>query len=267
MSSCPGDADHDGRAAERRDVAGGVAGAARHDLGRVVVEDQHRRFARHARDLAVDELVGDQVAEHGRPRAGEAVDELEQAARIDRRRVGDLRIRTRAESRRRRRSGCRQRRPAVTPAFGEASSVRPYPVRTSTPRAPTACPASRSCQRSPTTNERARSMPSSEAARVNMPGCGLRQSQTCRYASTTPPDDAGSSRSASMRAPPAASRSVMCWCASATNDSLKIPRAMPAWLVTIDHRESRCGSAAGRRRRCTERTPAARADRDSRPPR
>ena len=50
-------------AAERRDVVGGVAGAAGHDLGRVVLEDQHRRLARHARDLAVDELVGDEVAD------------------------------------------------------------------------------------------------------------------------------------------------------------------------------------------------------------
>ena len=45
-----GDADRGGAPAERRDVVGGVAGAARHDLRRVVVEDQDRRLARHARD-------------------------------------------------------------------------------------------------------------------------------------------------------------------------------------------------------------------------
>ena len=41
-------------------------------------EDQHRRFARDARDLAVDELIGDEVADHQHAAAAEAVDEREQ---------------------------------------------------------------------------------------------------------------------------------------------------------------------------------------------
>ena len=65
-------------AAERGDVVGRVAGAAGHHLGRVVLEDQHRRLARHARDLAVDELVGDEVADDEHAAAREAVDEPEQ---------------------------------------------------------------------------------------------------------------------------------------------------------------------------------------------
>ena len=65
-------------AAERRDVVRGVAGAAADDLGRVVLQDQHRRFARHAGDFAVDELVGDEVADDQHAAAREAVDEREQ---------------------------------------------------------------------------------------------------------------------------------------------------------------------------------------------
>ena len=73
-----GDADGDGVAAERGDVVGGVAGAAGHDVGRVVLEDQDRRFPRHAGDLAVDELVDEQIAEHRDADAGEVVDERQQ---------------------------------------------------------------------------------------------------------------------------------------------------------------------------------------------
>ena len=66
-------------AAERRDVVGRVAGAAGHHLGGVVLEDEHRRLARDAGDLAVDELVGDQIADDEHAPAREAVDEREQA--------------------------------------------------------------------------------------------------------------------------------------------------------------------------------------------
>ena len=66
-------------AAERGDVVRRVAGAARHHLGRVVLQDEHRRLARHAGDLAVDELVGDEVADDEHAPAREAVDEPEQA--------------------------------------------------------------------------------------------------------------------------------------------------------------------------------------------
>ena len=72
-------ADEPRAAAERRDVVGGVARAAGDHLGRVVLQDQHRRFARDARDLAVDELVGDDVADDQHAAVRKAVDEREQA--------------------------------------------------------------------------------------------------------------------------------------------------------------------------------------------
>ena len=65
-------------AAEGGDVVRRVARAAGDDLRRVVLQDQHRRLARHARHLAVDELVGDQIAEHEHAAAREAVDEGEE---------------------------------------------------------------------------------------------------------------------------------------------------------------------------------------------
>ena len=67
-----------GAPAERRDVVGGVAGAAGDDLRRVVLEDEDRRLARHAGHLAVDELVGDQIADDEHAAAREAVDEAQQ---------------------------------------------------------------------------------------------------------------------------------------------------------------------------------------------
>ena len=76
--SAPTRPDEAGAAAERGDVVRGVAGAAGDHLGRVVLEDQHRRFARDAGDLAVDELVGDEVADDEDAAAREAVDEREQ---------------------------------------------------------------------------------------------------------------------------------------------------------------------------------------------
>ena len=63
---------------ERGDVVGRVAGAARDHLGRIVFQDQHRRFPRHARDLPVDELVGDDVADHQHPAVAERLDQCEQ---------------------------------------------------------------------------------------------------------------------------------------------------------------------------------------------
>ena len=60
----PDDTDERRASAEVRNVVGGVACAARHDLGRVVLEDEHRRFARHPGDAARDELVGDEVAQY-----------------------------------------------------------------------------------------------------------------------------------------------------------------------------------------------------------
>ena len=66
-------------AAERGDVVRRVAAAARHDRRRVVAEDQHGRLARHPRDLARQELVGDHVADDRDAALPERVDEGEQA--------------------------------------------------------------------------------------------------------------------------------------------------------------------------------------------
>ena len=68
------------RAAETGDVVRGIAGAAGHDLGRVVFEDQHRRLARHAGDAAVDELVGDQIAEDDDALAAAGRDQARQSS-------------------------------------------------------------------------------------------------------------------------------------------------------------------------------------------
>ena len=63
---------------ERGDVVGRVARAARHHLGRVVFQDQHRRLARNARDFAVDELVDDDVADHEHATVAESIDQGEE---------------------------------------------------------------------------------------------------------------------------------------------------------------------------------------------
>jgi hypothetical protein len=60
--------------AKRGDVACGVARPSRNDFRRVVVQNEHRRFARDSRDIAVDELVNDQVAKDGDPYFGEPID-------------------------------------------------------------------------------------------------------------------------------------------------------------------------------------------------
>ena len=44
-------------------VVRGIAGAAGHDFGRVVFEDQDRRLARDPGNAAIDEFVGNQIAE------------------------------------------------------------------------------------------------------------------------------------------------------------------------------------------------------------
>ncbi len=61
--------------AERRDVVRGVAGAARHDFSRVVLQDEDRSLARDARHLAVDELVRDQVADDEHAPRGKGIDD------------------------------------------------------------------------------------------------------------------------------------------------------------------------------------------------
>ena len=141
-----GETDERRAAAEACGVVRGVPRAARQHLGRVVLEDQDRRLARDARDAAVDELVGEQIAENDDRGVGEAVDEVKQAPR---RRCGKSHagLKITRESTRPPRSACRtsslgarRRRASGRPAIGR---VR---CRTSTVREPTACP---SCDVSP----------------------------------------------------------------------------------------------------------------------
>src|SRR4051812_27011280 len=59
-------------AAERGDVVRGVPGAAADHLRGVVLQDEHGRLARDARDLPVNEFVGDDVADDEDAAAGES---------------------------------------------------------------------------------------------------------------------------------------------------------------------------------------------------
>src|SRR5436190_8417535 len=184
------DAGQPGTAAERGDVVRRVASAARHDFRGVVLEDQHRRFARDSLDVAVDELVRDQVADDEHAPARETVDEPEQALSAlglaglrmygSRNEHQDLRIQLAAAIK------LSTIASASSGGRGCASSVKPYPVRTSTPRAPTQRASSTSSHRSPTTNDREGSASSSRMARSTSPRDGFRQSHAIAYSFTLP---------------------------------------------------------------------------------
>ena len=60
------------RGAERVDVVGGVGGAAEPHLALGEAQDEDRRLARDARGLAVEVLVGDEVADDHDAPAGKA---------------------------------------------------------------------------------------------------------------------------------------------------------------------------------------------------
>ena len=76
----PREADDLRAGAERRDVVRRIAGAAGHNLRRVVLKNQHRRLARHARHAAVDELVGDEIADDRNAARGECIEQLSSRA-------------------------------------------------------------------------------------------------------------------------------------------------------------------------------------------
>ncbi len=65
-------------AAKGGDVAGGVRRPARDDRVARVVEDQHGRFARDARRVAVEEAVADDVADHRDAVAAEPSGQIDQ---------------------------------------------------------------------------------------------------------------------------------------------------------------------------------------------
>ncbi|MYN64167.1 MAG: hypothetical protein F4X11_03950 [Acidobacteria bacterium] len=68
-------------ASERAGVGRRVAGAAGHDGGAVVLEDQNRGLARDAGGPPVEELVGDDVADHRDPQAGEPLGQTDEPGR------------------------------------------------------------------------------------------------------------------------------------------------------------------------------------------
>ena len=71
---------HDLRAAaERRDVVRGIAGAAGQNLRGVVLKDEDRRLARHARDAAVNELVGNEIADDRHAARRKRVEQVDEA--------------------------------------------------------------------------------------------------------------------------------------------------------------------------------------------
>src|SRR6185295_17765170 len=149
--------------------------------------------------LAVDELVGDEIADDEDAAAREAVDERQQpclALGLARKgmngsgyehcgsRVADCgwhKIQLAAAAR------LSATTSAATPAVGRVSSTAPLPVRTRIARAPTARASRTSIHRSPTTKDRAASRPRSAAALSIRPRAGFRQPHARAYGSTLPP--------------------------------------------------------------------------------
>src|SRR5207237_5532010 len=63
---------------QRAEIRHGVGAAARLELARLVPDDEDRRLAADSIGLAVEVLVGHQIADHGDPRRGETIDDRKQ---------------------------------------------------------------------------------------------------------------------------------------------------------------------------------------------
>ena len=74
----PHHADESGASAERRHVVRRIAGAAGDNFGRVVLQNQDRRFARYSRHAAINELVGNEIAGNCDASGRKRVHELQQ---------------------------------------------------------------------------------------------------------------------------------------------------------------------------------------------
>ena len=77
--SAAGEADKGDPSAERCRIVGGIARPAGKNVGRVVLEDQDRRLARHASHAAVHELVGQQIAQDDDAQPRKTIDQREEA--------------------------------------------------------------------------------------------------------------------------------------------------------------------------------------------
>src|SRR5262249_48413702 len=139
--------------AERAQVGRRVGAASRDRFGLRVLEDQDRRLARDARDVAVDELVRDEIGEDGDAASLEAAHDGEQALRVVPAHAGATscaRIHVTASKR----SSATCAGFTVQEGDWYSSSPRPYPVRTRTVVAPARWPASMSRTLSPIMYER-----------------------------------------------------------------------------------------------------------------
>src|SRR6185436_593918 len=94
----PHDSHGDGARVERAEVRDGVPRSARDELDALLVEDEDGCLARDARELPVEELVGDEVAEHDDAPARERVHDLAKAL-VGRRHDEVSRIHSTASSR------------------------------------------------------------------------------------------------------------------------------------------------------------------------
>ena len=106
-------------------------------------------------------------------------------------------------------------------------------------RQPAAWPQSTSRQRSPTIQLCARSMSSSRAARSNMPGLGLRQSQSRQRP--------GRDDNKPPRGQSATAGTFRAWMVSTTS-CFKVPRPTSGWLVATTSRKPAAFNRRARRR-------------------
>ena len=156
------------------------------DVRRVVLEDEHRRLARHPRHAPVDVLVGDQVAKHDDAAAAREPDRAMSRAASDRRRRRHAAHKTRSvpppgrspARPPRPRPACRRWRPPSGPRA--ASPPEPAPAGAQQqPRAPTRWPSCTSRHWSPITHERVEieaEVARGRRAACRARACGTRQS-------------------------------------------------------------------------------------------
>src|SRR5882762_9592451 len=69
--------------AERRKVVGSVGAASRNNFSFAMLEDQDRRFTRDARNFAILEFIGNEVAKENDGFAGELLDALAEGEKVD----------------------------------------------------------------------------------------------------------------------------------------------------------------------------------------
>src|SRR3954469_18384015 len=122
----PGKSNRGCRPAERSHVVCGVARPSRHDFSGVVIQDEHRCLARDSRDIAVNELVDDQVAKHRDAYRTEPINQFEQPCR-----AGHQWLRRSHQEARRIQETASMRLSTIAAGFtrscGARSSVFPYP--------------------------------------------------------------------------------------------------------------------------------------------